>query len=287
MNAGDSMSTGNQGLPDSSGSFAVKPQDSLATCATQGESDESSSKWNDPWALYGGNIAAACRATNESVVTSRQEDTDDDKEKQRQRASNRLTAWQSRERKRIEFEVMQERKAELTRKNAELKKENEQIRLLIRRIKAVDEVGGGSVGVAASRAVAIQRPAMAGNIPRLDTPGGYFYPFQSSHNNNELPTMAGGNSSSQFLFQNFQSHMPGNEMLAPTVFAPITRNHMHASMQLPLGSFASSSQGLDGLEVPYYRTMAPPLSKRKSTETSKPEKRRRDAAATQQRKEAF
>jgi hypothetical protein len=56
-------------------------------------------------------------------------------EKRRQRASRRLTAWQSRERKRIEIEVLQERKTELKGRNEELTRENEQLQLVINHLK--------------------------------------------------------------------------------------------------------------------------------------------------------
>ena len=286
MNAGDSMSSGNHGLRDASGSFPMKQQGALVGSGTQGDSGEGSAKWNDPWSLYGGNIAAACRATNEAVVHERQEEADDDKEKQRQRASNRLTAWQSRERKRIEFEVMQERKVELTRKNAELTKENTQMRLLIRRIKALNDSGNGCMGVAVSQVTALQGSAAAASIPRLDTPAGYFYPFTGTHPNNELPPFSGGNRSTQLMFRNIEQQR--NEgMVAPTVFAPIARSHMQTSMQLPLGNFQGPAQGLDSLDVPYFRTMVPPASKRKVVEFAGPEKRRRDDLSTPHRKESF
>jgi hypothetical protein len=94
----------------------------------------------DACGLYGGNVAAACLATNDTVVKRGErgiegnEEQQQDKqaeEKRRQRASRRLTAWQSRERKRIEIEVLQERKTELKGRNEELTRENEQLKLVI------------------------------------------------------------------------------------------------------------------------------------------------------------
>lgn len=94
----------------------------------------------DPWFLYGGNIAAACQATN-AVVEVHQRTRDetkavDDDDKRKQRANSRLTAWQSRERKRIEFEVLQEREAELKSRNLELMQENQQLKMIIGSFKA-------------------------------------------------------------------------------------------------------------------------------------------------------
>ncbi|KAG7361478.1 bZIP transcription factor [Nitzschia inconspicua] len=87
--------------------------------------------------IYAGNIAAACEAANQEVA-QKQKDTnnDADDEIRRKKAVSRITAWQSRERKRIEMEVLQDRKAELVRRNADLRSENEQIRLLIENLKA-------------------------------------------------------------------------------------------------------------------------------------------------------
>jgi bZIP transcription factor len=88
--------------------------------------------------IYAGNIAAACEATNQEVAQKQKEVIKDDNEElQRKKAASRITAWQSRERKRIEMEVLQERKAELTRRNADLRSENEQLRLLISNLKPI------------------------------------------------------------------------------------------------------------------------------------------------------
>lgn len=96
--------------------------------------------------LYKGNISAACVATNTARVQQQKQDrtktpqNDEEKaadDKQRkQRATNRLNAWKSQERKRIEFEVLQERQAELEWRNKDLKKENDKIRQIIQDIKA-------------------------------------------------------------------------------------------------------------------------------------------------------
>lgn len=88
--------------------------------------------------IYARNIAAACEAANHEAAQKQKETTKgDDEEIQRKRATSRITAWQSRERKRIEMEVLQERQVELTRRNADLKSENEQLRLLILNLKSV------------------------------------------------------------------------------------------------------------------------------------------------------
>jgi hypothetical protein len=91
------------------------------------------------WRLYGGNVAAACLATNDTVVKregrgpegNEKQQQQQDEEKRRQRASNRLTGWQSRERKRIVIEVLQDRKTALKGRNEELNRENEQLKLVI------------------------------------------------------------------------------------------------------------------------------------------------------------
>jgi hypothetical protein len=88
--------------------------------------------------MYSGNIAAACEAANQEVVQKHNDHPkDDDEEIQRKKAASRIVAWQSRERKRIEMEVLQERSAELTRRNAKLKSENDRLKLLIAHLKAV------------------------------------------------------------------------------------------------------------------------------------------------------
>lgn len=92
-----------------------------------------------PWGLYGGNIAAACVAANEEVVKRRSEGVteDEDQERKRLRDSSRLIAWQSRERKRIEMEVLRERQTQLQQENQELRKENEQLQSIIQWLKSV------------------------------------------------------------------------------------------------------------------------------------------------------
>jgi hypothetical protein len=89
--------------------------------------------------LYGGNIAAACEAANLEAAKKQGESSQakDDENAQRRRAASRITAWQSRERKRIEMEVLQERKAELTCRNSDIRSENEQLRLLIEKFRTI------------------------------------------------------------------------------------------------------------------------------------------------------
>lgn len=118
------------------------PQHHLADLSSNTSSGEppSSSHTIDPWFLYSGNIAAACQATNAVVEVHHQtrdeEKAVEDNDKRRQRANSRLTAWQSRERKRIEFEVLQEREAELKNRNLELEQENEQLKLIIGNVRS-------------------------------------------------------------------------------------------------------------------------------------------------------
>jgi hypothetical protein len=112
----------------------------------------------DPWFLYGGNVAAACQATNEVAGTSHQYSSKDEEqrsrkvaieeevndEKVRQRAHSRLTAWQSRERKRIEFEVLQERQTELKSRKVQLQQQNNYLKQVIENLKASP---GGASGI--------------------------------------------------------------------------------------------------------------------------------------------
>jgi len=118
----------------SSALSAIEPQSSYHTNHTN-----QTNHAIDPWFLYGGNIAAACQATNAVVDvhhrTKDEEKAVEDEEKKRQRANSRLTAWQSRERKRIEFEVLQERESELKKRNQELQQENEKLKIIIDSLK--------------------------------------------------------------------------------------------------------------------------------------------------------
>ncbi len=87
--------------------------------------------------LYGGNIAVACKATNAEVAQkSKEASVSGNEENQRKKAASRIVAWQSRERKRIEMEVLQEWQVELARRNDDLKSENERLRLLVERFKS-------------------------------------------------------------------------------------------------------------------------------------------------------
>ncbi len=118
------------------------PPHNMAVFSSTMSSSEPHSSYDaiDPWILYGGNIAAACQATNAVVEvhhrTRDEEKAIEDDEKKRQRANSRLTAWQSRERKRIEFEVLQEREAELKKRNMVLHQENKQLQLIIRSLRS-------------------------------------------------------------------------------------------------------------------------------------------------------
>lgn len=64
-----------------------------------------------------------------------------EKEKRRQ-LSSRLTAWQSRERKRVEVEDLQERQQRLRRRNEHLHRENTELRLAIKELKQQGDKGG-------------------------------------------------------------------------------------------------------------------------------------------------
>jgi hypothetical protein len=88
--------------------------------------------------LYGGNIAAACEASNEETAQKLKESSKNDAEDQhlQKKKAARIIAWQSRERKRIEIEVLQETQAELLHRNSELKYKNAQLRLIIDAIKS-------------------------------------------------------------------------------------------------------------------------------------------------------
>ena len=128
----------------------LAPSGATAGTSAAAAGSTATSNIYDPWAMYGGNIAAACQATNDFVQEQSiqqgagggggedggQVENAVDDEKQKQRASSRLIAWHSRERKRIEFEVLQERKDELTGRNASLKQENERLKLVINYLKS-------------------------------------------------------------------------------------------------------------------------------------------------------
>jgi hypothetical protein len=232
-------------LPEGSRSTSTIP--SSAAGRQQNRGDEAS---NDPWFLYGGNIAAACLATNESVVYTRKAETDSDRDKQRQRASSRLTAWQSRERKRIEFEVMQERKAELTQRNNEIRTENDEMKRLIQRLKEASQLGSHSMA-AASRVSAMQGSAQASAMARMDGRGNLFYHFPGSQRL-DLPSLHQQHTG--LFFQSMQS--PGHDlsMVSSTIFAPLTRNPMQSPVQMPFHSFTGASQLQMAFGTPYLRT---------------------------------
>ena len=95
----------------------------------------------NPWSLYEGtNIATACAAANaegegHDVDDATSTHSEESEKKRRRRASNRLIAWQSRERKRIELEALQERKEDLESRNVGLRTENENLRSIIQRLQ--------------------------------------------------------------------------------------------------------------------------------------------------------
>jgi hypothetical protein len=261
----------------------------------RGQADDS-----DPLAvMYGGNIAAACEATNQSVNEGKEEELDADKEKKRQRASNRLTAWQSRERKRIELEVMKERKAELTKQNEDLQRENEQLRRVIQQVKEAKRIGGGA---AASRQNAAIHAVAASNFAKMQQQqqqANMRFPFPASNLRRELPHLSmpsddrGVGSSSLLpvrLLQHGANAAPPyiQQGVGPTIFAPLARQHLqqqqqqqqqqqlHQAFQLnnmsnsmPPNMLASHSGRGGALEMPYFRTLAHPSTKRRDAEEEK------------------
>lgn len=238
----------------------------------------------DPWGLYGGNIAAACQATNESIKDGQQDEANLDEEKKRQRAHNRLTAWQSRERKRIEFEVMQERKTELTRKNDELKKENEQLKLVIQRLKAAKQYGEpSSFGNAASLQVTpMHAHAVAmSNIAARQQQEDLFNILHNNRMRRDLPQLVTssnqhanllrqGGIPTHYEVQNpVHNQVPGKEVIGPTVFSPLSRtaNIHQQSLSLPYNFQDFSTSGRE-FEIPYYRTITQQSLKRKPDSSS-------------------
>jgi hypothetical protein len=224
----------------------------------------------DPFS-YGGNIAAACAATNQSISEGKEQELNADEEKKRQRASNRLTAWQSRERKRIEFEVMKERKAEITKKNEDLKRENEQLRLLIQKVKEGKRVGGGAActqqatptttaanqqhSVLAASNLAAAKLKLQQQQDKMRFPL-----FPASNMRRELPphlmSLPVG-----MLQQHGASNAPYIQQgVGQTIFAPLERQQQqHLQHQLhqafQLGNLNTNAPDIAS-QMPYFRTLA-------------------------------
>jgi hypothetical protein len=173
-------------------------QPSTANAAGMEEGKSNNDVTLDPWALYGGNIAAACRATNSSVTEQeahKGDDIDTDAEKHRQRASSRLTAWQSRERKRIEFEVLQERKEELNERNLRLERENEHIKVLIEQLKAAPDLfGTDAVNLYSPRFAPHAGSPLVANRTNISS-GSALLPMNSSFSSSTAPSRAAATSS--------------------------------------------------------------------------------------------
>jgi hypothetical protein len=226
----------------------------------------------DPLAMmYGGNIAAACKATNQCVTEGKEQELDANEEKKRQRASNRLAAWQSRERKRIEFEVMKERKAELEKQNEDLKRENEQLGRVIQQVKEAKrmQVGGGATSrqiTAATHAVAASnfskmhqqkqedpkmRVSLSASNMRKDLPP--LMPSQDDGVSWRLPARVHPHGANAPYIQ---------QGVATTIFAPLERQqHLEHQLRqaLQLGGDAAdiaSHLEREALQLPYFRTLA-------------------------------
>jgi hypothetical protein len=231
----------------------------------------------DPWAFYGGNIAAACLATNDAVV-ERERGTEGNEEQQqdgkteenrRQRTNRRLTAWQSRERKRIEIKVLQERQSELKGRNEELNRENEQLKLVIKaarkRIGANNPLTPAPVDMptSATTTATFNSPTMSGatrTTPTLTTsmaakrltrmqPTTENLPFPyhglAPPPGRDLPTLSGPSRTPDypsFLFEQPRTNIFQGEnflrrtgMLGLTRFAPLIRGSQpqHHQQSLP------------------------------------------------------
>jgi hypothetical protein len=151
MNQGRNVRQKNatQQVPGAGGGFAGPPLSPTAEVVVGAGGQPAVTDTMDPWGFYVGNVAAACLATNEAIVKrgergtegkeepqqQQRKDEQAEEEKLRQRASSRVIAWQSRERKRIVIEVLQERQTELKGRNHELNRENEQLKLAISHLK--------------------------------------------------------------------------------------------------------------------------------------------------------
>ncbi|KAL3915024.1 MAG: hypothetical protein SGILL_005840 [Bacillariaceae sp.] len=124
--------------PSLAQAFQIVP--SVAAAAAASAASASSRQGSvQPTGLYEGNIAAACEAANQEAAQKQNESPQEQEDEniRRKKAASRITAWQSRERKRIEMEVLQERKADLTQRNSDIRSENEHLRMLIARLKTV------------------------------------------------------------------------------------------------------------------------------------------------------
>jgi hypothetical protein len=207
----------------------------------------------DPLAMmYGGNIAAACEATNQSVSEGKDQELNADEEKKRQRASNRLTAWQSRERKRIEFEVMKDRKAELTKRNEDLKMENEQLGRVVQQIKEAKRLGGGADS---RQTTAVDHAVATSNLSKIHQQQQDQMRFLMPSNRGVLSSLG--------VPQHRVNAPYLQQGVGPTTFAPLEReqhlqHHQLHNQVFQLGNAPdiASHTGRGALEMPYFRTLA-------------------------------
>ena len=226
----------------------------------------------DPFAMmYGGNIAAACAATNQSVTESKEQELDAGEEKKRQRASNRLTAWQSRERKRIEFEVMKDRKANLTKQNEDLKRENEQLQRVIQQVKEAKRIQVLRGGAASPRQTtpANHHAVAASNFSKMlqQQQDKMRLSLSVSSMRRDLPHLMSIQDCSVFSSLPAARLLPHDanapyiqQRVGATTFAPLERqqhlehqlHHALAQFGANVPDFASAS----GRGAPYFRTLA-------------------------------
>jgi hypothetical protein len=253
----------------------------------------------DPWVLYGGNVAAACQATNLAVVDQQQEEGNigEDDDKRRQRASSRLTAWQSRERKRIEFEVLQERQTELKGRNIVKQRENEQLKLLIECLKATKRPGEAlpepmpapntaapvvHQGLNLASIAGATSNAYHQNLARRQHTENLLFPYPGANRRRDLPHLfatppnRGGFDSSMLFQQNTRmplvqgnGFLTNNDIVTPTVFAPLTRRQPMEQQQPSLSGLPFNLSSLlnpteEKVNIPLFRAISKrPSSKRK------------------------
>jgi hypothetical protein len=256
----------------------------------------------DPWAFYGGNVAAACLATNDAVVEpQRTEGTGEDEEKKRLRANSRLTAWQSREKKRIEVEFLQERQAELKGRNEDLQKENSQLEHVIDRLKAAKQLGVSAHQLVVPQHTAtsaLRLPPMnqnassaalnpstatssAANLARIQHTENLLFSYLGFAAQRDLPRLLSSSRSPDPCFLLFPQQQQDNRLpfhggfldsngvVAPTVFAPLQRQSMQQQQQqqppcsgLPFNLSLMAPQARQ-VDVPLYRTVPKKSNKRK------------------------
>lgn len=280
----------------------------------RGNRNQQTANTIDPWVFYDGNIAAACFATNDDIMERERGAEDDRKrkqdeiseEKRRQRASSRLTAWQSRERNRIEFEVLQERQTELKSRNEDLKKENDQLQRVIKTLKTNVAVKLPVVASSSGSATSTM-PSTSNLLPTLSTSQrmqpseNLMFPYHQSvvsaprHGDSpflrmpQIPAPDPGflfhqHRANTFQGDRFLRHVNGMYGL-PTMFTPLIRGppeqHALQQQQMRLGSIDLStfvvppSSQEEKVDVPLFRAIPKKMScvgskrKRKGSESPK------------------